>query len=90
MGELFLKIDCVSSYSSLTSGESYVSTTGIGRNQYFSLGGGLRGLLETEKPRKKSPKLSKLQKISSTTENRNKSPHFGGRQNLSLLHFCTS
>ena len=33
-------------------------------------GGGHRGLLETEKPRKKSPKTAKPQEISSKTENR--------------------
>ena len=33
-------------------------------------GGGHRGLLETEKPRKKSLKTAKLQEISSETENR--------------------
>ena len=33
-------------------------------------GGGRRGLLETEKPRKKLPKTAKPQEISSKTENR--------------------
>ena len=58
-------------------------------------GGGHRGLLETEKPRKKSLKTAKPQEISSKTENRrNKTPHsqtFGSLQNLSLrvLNFNT-
>ena len=36
---------------------------------------GCKGLLETEKTHKKSPKTAKLQEISSKAENRNKIPH---------------
>ena len=38
--------------------------------EHSYLGGGHRGLLETEKPRKKSLKTAKPQEISSKTENR--------------------
>ena len=60
---------------------------------FDSLGGGHKGLLETEKPRKKSLKTAKPQEISSKTENRIKLlTHKASvvfRISLSVLNFNT-
>ena len=57
------------------------------------LGGGHRGLLETEKPRKKALKTAKPQEISSKTENRinfvTHKPLVVLRISLSVLNFNT-
>ena len=66
-------------------------------NQYvffmIALRGGHRGLLETEKPRKKSPKTAKPEEISSKTENRIKllahKALVGFRISLSVINFYT-
>ena len=55
--------------------------------------GGHRGLLETEKPRKKSPKTAKPQEISSKTENQitllTHKALAGFRISLSVINFYT-